>query len=142
MEGQCTSGMGDVSHSAACGDREFCMIRRCYHITPGPYDMTRNSPDVGFRSGAGVHFTPVLTKYSVDKACARARFDIFLRYRLSPGGRWTGECLVGDLSDFVDLDLCEDASSRWGTDLRARYQGRFVNGSRDIVSLDSEVRIS
>ena len=62
--------------------------------------------------GCGVYFKPALTKYSVDEACARARFGIFLGYRLSPGCRWNGEYLVGDLSDFVDLDLCEDASAR------------------------------
>ena len=55
---------------------------------------------------------PAPTKYSVDKACARARYGMFLGYRLSPGCRWNGEYLVGDLSDFVDLDLCEDASAR------------------------------
>ena len=62
--------------------------------------------------GCGVYFKPAITKYSVDKACARARFGILGGYRLSPGCRWNGEYLVGDLGDFVDLDPSEDASAR------------------------------
>ena len=61
-----------------------------------------------------------------------ARFGIFLGYRLSPGCRWNGEYLVGDLADFVDLDLSEDASAR-GVQI---YEGRF----RSIFPAEGEVR--
>ena len=39
-------------------------------------------------------------------------FGIFLGCRLAPGGRWNGEYRVADLSDFTELDICENASGQ------------------------------
>ena len=66
-----------------------------------------------------------------------ARFGIFLGYRLSPGCRWNGEYLVGDLADFVDLDLSEDASAR-GVQI---YEGRFRPSIGHIFPAEGEVRV-
>ena len=79
-----------------------------------PWSLRHDEEFTGrrFPFGCGVYFKPALTKYSVDKACARARLGILLGYRLTPGCRWNGEYFVGGLADFVDLDLSEDASAR------------------------------
>ena len=62
--------------------------------------------------GCGVYFKPAVTKYVLDKANARASFGIFLGYRLAPGCRWNGEYIVGDLTDFVSLELAEAANGQ------------------------------
>ena len=59
--------------------------------------------------GHAVYFLPSPTKYSASKMAPRMQPGIFLGYRLAPGGRWNGEYLAVDLSDFTGHDLHVDA---------------------------------
>ena len=64
------------------------------------------------RCGCVVYFKPAVTTYLLDKDNARASFGIFLGYRSAPGCRWTGEYIVVDPTDFVNLDLAEAANGQ------------------------------
>ena len=65
-------------------------------------------------------------------------WGIFLGYRFAPGGRWSGEYLTVELTDFVDQSLMIDADSY---DYRATphitKQGRL--GATGIVSFESSL---
>ena len=61
--------------------------------------------------GCGIFFLPASTKTVVSKADPRMVWGIFLGYRLSPGGRWKGEYLTAELTEFVDQSLKVDADS-------------------------------
>ena len=39
-------------------------------------------------------------------------YGVLLGYRLAPGGRWKGEYVVADLSDFIGKSLHEDAEAK------------------------------
>ena len=105
------------------------MIRRATTLSPllypshkaqmaNLYPQTRGQSGTGIfltdkrmPFGCGVYFKPAVAKYHVDKANARAQFGVFFGHRLARSCRWNGECLVADLSDVVNLDLAEDAST-------------------------------
>ena len=93
----------------------MCFMKEEYsHGAPGLCGLEEEFTGRRFPFGCGVYFKPAPTKCSVDKACARACFGIFLGHPLSPGCRWNGAYLVGSLADFVDLDHSEDASAGEG----------------------------
>ena len=55
--------------------------------------------------GCGVFFLPVSSKYTNSKTAPSMSYGIFLGYRMAPGGKWSGEYLVADIYDFVDMPL-------------------------------------
>ena len=112
------------------------------HGAPGLCGLEEEFTGRRFPFGCGVYFKPAPTKCSVDKACARACFGIFLGHPLSPGCRWNGAYLGGSLADFVDLDHSEDASAGGGgADLRTRHQGGVPPCIGNHVPADGEVSI-
>ena len=58
-------------------------------------------------------------------------YGIFLGYRMAPGGRWTGQYVVADLSDYVGKSLDRDAR---GADhyIRPHHTEQVVLGRRGI----------
>ena len=62
--------------------------------------------------GCGVFFLPASTKYSNSKTAPSMSYGIFMGYRMAPGGKWSGEYLVADLFDFVDMPLDVYASEK------------------------------
>ena len=44
-----------------------------------------------------------------SKAAPKASFGIFLGYRTKPGGEFSGQYLVADIEDFVNMNLDIDA---------------------------------
>ncbi len=67
-----------------------------------------------FPFGSLVFFMPAPTKYDFkgDKFAPRLKPGIFLGYQMKPGGMWSGEYIVADLSDFAGGDFREDAAAK------------------------------
>ena len=42
----------------------------------------------------------------------RLQYGVFIGYSLAPGDKWSGQYLVCDLDDFVDVDLNADAEHK------------------------------
>ena len=104
----------------------MCFMKEEYsHGAPGLCGLEEEFTGRRFPFGCGVYFKPAPTKCSVDKACARACFGIFLGHPLSPGCRWNGAYLVGSLAP----------------DLRTRHQGGVPPCIGNHVPADGEVSI-
>ena len=61
-----------------------------------------------FPFGCGVHYLPAPTKGMNSKAAPAMSYGIFLGYRLAPGGKWNGQYIIGELSDFSGMSLNKD----------------------------------
>jgi hypothetical protein len=55
--------------------------------------------------GCLVWFIPAPTKYEVSPAAPRLMPGIFMGYRMAPGGKFGGEYIIVDLSDFKGISL-------------------------------------
>ena len=89
--------------------------------------------------GCGVFFLPASTKTVVSKADPRMVWGIFLGYRLAPGGRWSGEYLTAELTDFVDQSLRIDADSYDFRVTPPHHETGPLGLKRGRVSLESPV---
>ena len=61
-------------------------------------------------------------------------YGVFLGYRLQPGGTWSGEYMVADLSDFVGRNLHADASYTELKGIRPHITATVALGKRRVCS--------
>ena len=59
-------------------------------------------------------------------------YGIFLGYKLVPGGRWSGEYIIADLSDFIGRNLHQDASYEEFKGIRPHIVDTVAFGKRRI----------
>ena len=103
----CQAGLPACFWPYACP--HYCHVENitCDEDDSSPWLLRRGShfPGKALPLGCGVFFLPAPTKYTNSKSATKMSYGVLLGYRLAPGGRWKGEYVVADLSDFIGKSL-------------------------------------